>query len=32
MQKIESLIQTDSSMDNTIQKLMRDIKEYKRDS
>ncbi len=31
-QKIESLIQTDSSMDNTIQKLMRDIKEYKRDS
>ena len=31
-QKIESLIQSDPSMDNTIQKLMRIIKEYKRES
>lgn len=31
-QKIESLIQSDPAMDNTIQKLMRSIKEYKRDS
>lgn len=31
-QKIESLIQTDSSIDNTIQKLMRTIKEFSRDS
>ena len=31
-QKIESLIQSDPSMDNTIQKLMRTIKEYKRES
>jgi chromosomal replication initiator protein len=31
-QKIESLIQTDPSIDNTIQKLMRTIKEYNRDS
>ncbi len=31
-QKIESLIQADSSMDNTIQKLMRNIKEYKRET
>lgn len=31
-QKIESLIQSDTSMDNTIQKLMRSIQDYKRDS
>jgi chromosomal replication initiator protein len=31
-QKIESLIQTDPSIDNTIQKLMRTIKEFNRDS
>ncbi len=31
-QKIESLIQSDPSLDNTIQKLIRTIKEYKRGS
>jgi chromosomal replication initiator protein len=31
-QKIESLIQTDPSIDNTIQKLMRTVKEFNRES